>query len=457
MAKRGPGQTALITPAHLEAKDLSRRTAAVTLLTIYLVLLMGIPSRLVVGPLGGAGSPAGLFAVLLLCWYLIAWQHPLLPLDTERQPVRTAAILFACAAVAAYVSANRVPMAVLEENGADRGLITMAGWIGVVLLAADGIDRAERLATLLRRVVIGATAMAVVGIGEFCTGLSFSEYFVIPGLSVHTQVDGLLSVVGLARATATASQPLELAAVLAIALPLAIHQARFALPAHRLRSWLQVGLIVTGMCMTVSRSAILDLAVIAMVLFPTWLKNHRHRAYHAVISALVVTWLVTPSLLSSFGVLIGHFGTDTSITSRTAAYSSAVSLITEHPWFGQGFQTFFPQNYFYVDDQYLTSIIETGFIGSLSLLGLFVTGWFVARNARHAVCDSRTRDLLQCLAASVAVAAFSFTTFDVLSFAIAPGLTFLVLGCVGAAWRLTRSQQQFIPSQRTPMSRGPES
>jgi O-antigen ligase len=441
----GRGSTASMTRPRRAVRRPSSRTNAVTLLTCYLFLLMAIPSSLVVGPLGGAGAPAGLFAAVLLFWYLIAWQHPLLPLDRGQQPVRVAAILFCCATLAAYVSANRVPMVLLEENGADRGLIMLAGWMGVVLLATDGIDTQERLATLLRRVVIGATAMATIGIVEFFTGLSFSEYIVIPGLSVHTPVTGLLNVVGLARATATASQPLELAAVLAIVLPLAIHQARFAPAALRVRRWLQVAIIAAAMPMTVSRSAILVGAVVAMVLFPTWPKRYRHRAYRAVAGALVVAWLAAPSMLGSFGDLIGHFSTDTSITSRTAAYSSAVPLIADHPWFGQGFQTFFPQTYFYIDNQYMTSVIETGFVGSLCLVALFATGWFVARSARRMACDLKTRDLMQCFAASVAAAAVSFATFDALSFVIAPGLTFLVLGCVGAAWRLAKVQQS-VPS-----------
>jgi len=441
MTNHGRESTALMTRSRPEARQPSNRTNAVRLLTCYLVLLMAIPSSLVVGPLGGAGAPAGLFAVVLLCWYLIAWQHPLLPLDTGHQPVRVAAILFGCVTVAAYVSANRIPMAVLEENGADRGLIMLAGWMGVVLLAADGIDSEERLATLIRRIVIGATAMASVGIVEFFTGMSFAQYIVIPGLSVHTPVTGLLNVVGLARATATASQPLELAAVLGIVLPLAIHQARFAPAALRVRRWLQVGLIATAMPMTVSRSAILVGAVVALVLFPTWPKRHRHRAYRAVLGALVVTWLTAPSMLSSFGDLMSHFSSDSSITSRTAAYSSAGSLIAAHPWFGQGFQTFFPQTYFYVDNQYVTSTIETGLAGVLCLVALFITGWFVARSARRMACDIKTRDLMQCFAASVAAAAVSFSTFDALSFVIAPGLTFLMLGCAGAAWRFTRMQR----------------
>jgi O-antigen ligase len=438
--------------AGLEVSGAARGTNAVTLLTCYLFLLMAIPSSLVVGPFGAAGAPAGLFAAVLLCWYMLAWQHPLLPLDRGRQPVRVAGILFGCASVAAYVSANRSVMPALVENGADRGLIMLSGWLGVLLLAADGIDRPDRLTTLLRRVVTGATAMALLGIMEFFTGLSFAQYIVIPGLSVHSQVTGLLTVEGLARATATASQPLELAAVLAISLPLAIHQARFASEARRTRRWLQVALIAGAMPMTVSRSAILGLAVIAIVLLPTWPKRYRRRVCRALLAALVVTWLAEPSVLSGFGKLIGHSGADTSIASRTGAYSSAVPLIIKHPWFGQGFQTFFPQTYFFVDNQYLTSLIETGVAGTLSLVALFVTGWFVARSARRAVCDARTRDLLQCLAASVAAAAVSFSTFDALSFVIAPGLTFLVLGCVGAASRLAREQQQQSASYQKHLS-----
>jgi polysaccharide biosynthesis protein PslJ len=118
-----------------------------------------------------------------------------------------------------------------------------------------------------------------------------------------------------------------------------------------------------------------------------------------------------------------------------------VPYITAHPWLGQGFQTFFPQTYFFVDNQYLTSLLETGVFGLLALVACFATGWFTARSARAAATDSRTRDLGQCLAASVAAAAVCFASFDALTFSIAPGLFFLLLGCVGAAWRLARARR----------------
>ncbi len=339
------------------------------------------------------------------------------------------------------ISASRHAVPAAEQSGADRGLIVLAGWIGVLALAADGIDQAGRLRTLFRRIVILATAMAALGVIEFCTGVDLTKYIVIPGLSVHQQVTDLMSREGLPRVTATASQPLEFSAVLAMSLPIAIHQARFAPAARRVRRWAQVALIAAVMPMTGSRSAFFGLAVICVVLFPTWHRRDRHRAYLAGLAAPVLAWLVKPSLVSSFAALFGQLGTDQSSLSRADAYSEAVPYITAHPWLGQGFQTFFPQIYFFVDNQYLTSLLETGVFGLLALIACFATGWFTARGARAATADPETRDLGQCLAASIAAGAVCFASFDALSFSIAAGLFFLLLGCVGAAWRLARTQQ----------------
>jgi polysaccharide biosynthesis protein PslJ len=435
--EQGPGPA-----ARTDRRSARRRIDTVTLLSCYLFLLMAIPSALVVGSFGAAGAPAALFAAVLFCYYLVARQHPALPLNTQRQPVRVAIMLFACVVIAAYISANRSAMPGLEKNGADRGLILLAGWLGLVLLATDGIHRLERLQVLLRRIVLGATALSAMGAVEFFTGLDVAKYIWVPGLTLHTQVTDLISRDGLHRVAATAAEPLELAAVLAMSLPLAIHQARFAPPQLRNRRWLQVALISGGTLLTVSRSTIFALAVIALVLFPTWSKRERQRAYWALVASVSLIWLARPGLLTTVGGLFGQLGTDQSSKSRTNAYSEAAPYIVHHPWLGQGFGTFLPQTYFFVDNQYLTSVLEIGFVGVTALVALFVIGWFTARGARRRAADAEGRDLGQCLAASVAAAAVCFGTFDALSFSIAPGLCFLILGCVGAAWRLARARQQ---------------
>jgi O-antigen ligase len=437
-----PAPTALLPGYYTDAGRPPPRIDAVTLLSLYVLLLMAIPSSLVVGSFGAAGGPAAMLAVAILCWYLLARQHPGLGVDRGRQPVRTAVTIFAAVVVAAYISASRHAVPLIQQNGADRGLMVLAGWVGVLALAADGIGRADRLRTLLRRIVMLATAMAVLGVIEFGTGMDLTKYIMIPGLSVHQQVTDLTSRDGLVRVMATTAQPLEFSAVLAMSLPIALHQARFAPAALRVRRWSQVALITVALPMTGSRSAFFGLAVICILLIPTWRRRERHRAYMAGLAVPILAWLIKPSVVSSFGVLFGGLGNDQSSMSRANAYSEALPYIAAHPWLGQGFQTFDPQTYFFVDNQYLTSLIETGFIGLLALVACFATGWFTARSVRATATDAETRDLGQCLAASIAVGAVCFASFDALSFSIAAGLFFLLLGCVGAAWRLGRARSR---------------
>ena len=206
-------------------KPPGRRVDAVTILTIWVVLLMGIPATLVVAPLGAVGGPATIFAAVVLVFYLVTWLHPALAPAKGRQPVRAAALRLTCAVIGTYVSANRHIMPGLEKNGLDRGIILICGWLGVLIMASDGIPSMERLKKLLGRVVIGATAMAAIGITQFFTGLDATQYIVIPGLKVQTLNTDLLSRNGLNRPSATAAHPLEFAAVLAIALPIAINRA----------------------------------------------------------------------------------------------------------------------------------------------------------------------------------------------------------------------------------------
>jgi polysaccharide biosynthesis protein PslJ len=423
-------------------------TGAIPLLTTYVILLTFIPSALVLGPLGGAGSPATLFALALLGWYALLWVHPRFGLYRGRQPARITAAFFASILIAAYVSANRHSLNVTAQNGTDRELICLAGWMAVLLLAADGIEGWERLRVLIRRIITCVSVISAIGITQFLTGFNLASYVVIPGLSRQVAFDDLLSRGGLNRPSATTAQPLELAAVLALTLPLALHQARFAGPGARFRCWLQAALIAGALPLTVSRSAVLGLAVIVVMLVPTWPKRERWLAFPVIGGGVVALWVITPSLFPLLYQLFAETGGESSSTSRVDAYSSSVSFIAAHPWLGQGFGTFLPQTYFFVDNQYLTSLIETGVLGLLAVVTLFGVGWWLARSARRACDDERIRDLLQCLAVSVVSVALSFFTFDAFSFATFSGLTFLLLGCIAAAWRLTRTRAPDVTANR---------
>jgi O-antigen ligase len=416
--------------------DRRKRTTPVGILTLYLFLLMAIPAELVFGPLGAAGRPATMFALLALVIYLGLWLRPSSFLDRGRQPIRLAAVLFTCVMVASYASANRHLLPVLEKNQADRGIIYLVGWLGILLLAADGMPSISALQTVLRRQVFGITAVALLGIVEFLSGINATNYIRLPGLVASAPVTDLMLRGGLSRVYSTTSQPIEFGAVVVITVPLALHQARYASPDKRLLRWLQVAALVVAAPLSVSRSAILALVVVAIVILPTWPRRERWIAYIYISTALAAFLVLVPSLVTTLANLIINISSDPSAQSRTKAIAMSWSYISQHPWLGHGFSTFLPQTYFFVDDQYVTSAIETGFIGLLALILLFLAGWAIARSARRRAADAEARHLAQCLAASVAAAAISFSDYDAFGFTMASGLTFLLLGCCGAYWRL---------------------
>jgi polysaccharide biosynthesis protein PslJ len=430
----------------LPSLEQGRKFDSVSLLTFYLFFLLAIPSRLQFAPLGGAGAPSTILGALFFVWYMLNWLHPSSRIDIGPQPMRRAAALFLCTITITYTLANEHGLPTLELNGADRGLILAFSWLGVLLLAADGIDTMMRLQVLFRRLVFGATAMAVLGVIQFFTGLNAAQYILIPGLNISQPYSDVLSRGSFNRPSATAIHPIEFGFVLVMILPLAIHQARYAPRQLRVRRWLQVAVISATLPMTVSRSAMVGLILCLLVILPVWPKAERRLAYVVTVFSLFALRAVIPGLIGTIRNLFLNAGSDSSALSRTAAFGHAVPLITAHPWFGQGFGTFLPNTLFYTDDQYLNSLIEIGAVGLLVLLGLFATGWVLARRARRRTADPETRHLMQCLAASMAVGAFGYATFDALYFPMAAALTFLMLGCVGAAWRLAGDRVRREPT-----------
>jgi O-antigen ligase len=307
----------------------------------------------------------------------------------------------------------------------------------------------ERLEALLRRIVFGASAMAVLGITQFFTGLDIAKYIVIPGLVANQPYDDIAVRGSFNRPSATAIHPIEFGFVLAVVLPIAIHRARFAPQNQRFKRWLQVVLISVTLPMTVSRSAILGFVIVMAVILPIWPARDRWRALGVIAIGVIGIPVLVPGLLRDLNNLFFAIGTDSSTTSRTDALSNAMPLIGQHPWFGEGFGTFMPSVFFYTDDQYLNSAIELGLVGVAAIVVLFITGWWSARDVRRRSTDPEIRHLGQCMAASCAAMLIIYGTFDALYFPMAAGITFLLLGCLAALWRLTR-ESVCAPPPRPP-------
>jgi hypothetical protein len=439
-------------PDHLAPAKRAPGLDATSLLTVYIVLLIAIPSKLVIGPLGGAGTPAQIIGLLGAFWYL--WfrvqrhEHQ----DFGRQPVRTATLLFAAAVCASYVAAMIRPINQSEISTADLGLVGLIGWVGIIVVANDGIVSVERLFVLLRRVAAMGGALAALGIVQFFSGEPLTNYIDIPGLSVNTAFSGVAAREGFTRPAGTAVHPIEFGVVLVAILPIALACAMTMRDRPWIRRWFPVIAIGTAIPLSISRSAIVGAIVCLAVLLPAWPKSSRRWMYAAVVGMLVVFFTTIPGFLGTLTGLFTGIGSDTSAASRTGSYAIAWEFIQRSPVIGRGFSTFLP-SYWILDNQYLGLVIETGIVGLLTWIGLLLTGfWSALWAGRRPTGDPRLRQTGHALAASIAAIAVCNALYDLLAFPMSAGILFLMLGLSGALLRLTRARSDM--TEVSPISTG---
>jgi hypothetical protein len=422
-------------PSHRRTLDV------VGLLTVFLVLMVGIPSTLAFKTLGANGTPANLLAILFLVWWLCSRLVPSLGGARGRQPIRWAFGLFAVAIICSYAAAFTRPIAPAEIRSADRGLLVLAAWAGLALITADGIDRRERLDTLVRRVANAGTFLAGVAILQFATRRELVDYIHIPGLSptgtayAFRQYGGTLD-----RVAGTAAHPIELGVVLAMVFPLALHVALTAPTGRRVVRWFGLAMISAAIFMSFSRSGILGLLAVGLMLLPTWPRSRRRRAFLVTPMFLVGMRLMVKGLIGTMISLFRNLGQDNSIQGRAERRHIALSYVHLTPVFGRGFGTFIVDQYVLLDNSYLGVVIEVGYFGLAALVVLFLTGIFTARGARRRTSDEDTRHLAQCLASSVLVMMVAFATYDGIAYTMGSSLLFLMLGMCGALWRLVNQQ-----------------
>jgi O-antigen ligase len=448
---------------HGTIRALQRADAAV-FLVVLVVLLLGIPSALIFHPLGAAGTPANMLGMLMLLWWAAARLVPGLGVSARLQPIRIAMGIFVVIVLASYVSgmlhgwgmpvglqertafgsgtldpASLGEVAVKEINAADRGLLSLAAWTGIALVAADGLHSKRRLDMVLKTIVVMGTFVAFLGMLQYFFALDLVKYFKIPGLTPNSDF-GSIALRTVRRVEGTAVHPIEYGVVLSAILPIAIHRAIYAPRGRRFFPWLAAGVIGVALPMSVSRSAILALFVAAVVMFAGWPTSRKIKGLVVAVVFGVGMKLMVHGLLGTVRSLFTNLGNDPSIEGRTEDYSVALRLFHEQPLLGRGFFTFIPALYRTFDNAYLLAIVEIGILGTLGLVVVFLTGIFTARGARLRATDDEARDLGQVLAASLSAVMVSAATFDMLGFPMAAGLTFLLVGCSGALWRLSRDQ-----------------
>ncbi|MEO8830123.1 O-antigen ligase family protein [Lapillicoccus sp.] len=416
------------------------RWDATTVLSLFVLLLLLIPSQLVIGPLGGAGSPAQLLGVGMLGWRVVEGIRRPAPREAGSALQSLTVLIFLGAVLASYIAGAARQISDDELRSMQMGVVSVCAWLGVVFVCSDGVRTRTQLDRLLSLLTLTAGAIAVLGILQFLTGESFVDKISLPGLTINHSIGGIDQREGFQRPSGTAVHPLEFGAVLTMVLPIALHYAFHSTHQSVIRRWWPAVAIAVVVPISISRSAIVCTAVVLAFLMPTWSKAVRVRAIVAIAGLAAALYLVVPGLLGTFLGLFTTVGSDSSAQSRTGSYPLAWDFIEKAPIFGRGFLTFLPR-YRILDNQYLGSLIDIGFVGVASLLAVFVTAIVVGLRIRRAVSDPVTRSLSVALSAAVAAGATSFAMFDAFSFPMAASMLFLLVGCIGALRGLYRRGQ----------------
>ncbi|MFC5931582.1 O-antigen ligase domain-containing protein [Cryobacterium melibiosiphilum] len=410
---------------------------AVTLLTVYLIVLYAIPSNRVISDLGSAGSVGVLFGLgAAILWTVNQVQ------GTDREtpgarPVRFAVVLFLFVSLASYIVAMTRPLPPQELTIADTGLIRLIAWAGILLLAHDGVPSMDRLVTLLRRFVVAGTLLAILGVTQFITRLPMIDVISIPGLQASMDYASVETRGGLVRAAGTSIHPLEYTLVLAMAFPLALTLALRRGDRPFLSRWLPVGLILLGLTLSGSRSAVIGIVAGVVILIPTWSRTIRWRLALSAIVLLALVYAAAPRVITNMRYMFLAIFEDPSAASRADSLGVFTQLFAVNPILGRGFGTFLPQ-YRILDNQYFLLILETGILGVCAFLLICLTAVVGVIRAGRTLADTRAHDLGFALAGSVIAGATLLFLFDALSFPQSAGTIFLVLGLCGAYWRLAR-------------------
>lgn len=431
------------------------RMDGVTLLTGFLLVRLGLPSQLVIGPLGGAGAPATVLGIGLLAlwaWYRLHRAHPY-----RAAPVNVAAGIFAVSVGLSYAVAATRPTAAEEMSVATLTLITLAGWLGGLLVASDGLTTLERLTTLVKRLSVMGGVFAAFGLFQFVTGNAWVDHLSIPGLTNNQTLYALTVREGFNRPMGTAIHPIEFGAILGMLMPLMIVYG-IGLGTKRsgmraFAAWLPTIAGALAIALSSSRSALIGLVVGVLGLLPVM--TRAQRLLTLIAGALMATFvfLAVPGMVGTVLGLFTGVSNDPSVASRVESYAIAVAYIARAPILGRGMGTFLPR-YRIFDNQYLLTIVETGFVGLAALVLLSLAALVpITRVALTARAASPQRLLSGGIAASCLVGTVCLAFFDGFSFPMMPGLWLVVMGLAGAGYRIIR----LSPVQRSSTGQSPSS
>jgi hypothetical protein len=419
----------------------------VVLLQVYALALMAFPSDAVIDAVGAAGFLASLVAMfgfgLWAASFALGYYNPL----AVRSPIRIGFVALWLVSLASYAIMHTGEHLGSVVAGADRWLLQLAAGTGVAFIAAEWLRGPAEINRVVRVLVWGGAFCGLVAGLQFWIGLDLAVYLrMLPGFALNADNVGISSRAALNRVSGTAIHPIELGVVAGMILPLAVYVAMHDTGKRLVLRWLPLALVGVAILASVSRSAIVSMTLamgVFIVLLPA---AQRVVALTGSVVAVVTIFMTAPGLISTLSSFFLAGTTDQSVASRVNDYPFVERAVAQAPWFGRGGATFFPQDAFEIlDNQYLKTAIELGIVGVIVLAVLyFLVPVVLAGIVRRQSTEPEIRLLAGALAGSAVAAAACSFTFDSLAFPMFAGVHALVVGLIGASWRLVHHGERRV-------------
>jgi O-antigen ligase len=428
------------TTLNLSTVESTTDRGAVRMIQVFCVTLMVFPAYYVIKPIGGDGYLAALVAYLMfLGWVaatLFGYHNPL----EYRYPVRIVLWLTWVVSLISYALMNRAVLSASEQASADRWFMQLALVSGIVLVTAEYLPTIRHIRQVLRALSWAAGFCGVVATLQFRFSYDITPYLKVPGFSLNEIAAGNAGIGtrgALNRVAGTASDPIELGVVAGMLLPIAIYLAIHDTERRPVRRWLPVLLIALCIPASVSRSAVLAVAISMGIFCIALPAVNRLIALSLIPVALAAVFFTAHGLIGTLKDFFLAGASDPSISHRLNTYPFVESLIRSAPWFGQGGGSYIAANQALIfDNQYLTEAVELGLVGLVVLIIFNLWPAIAALVARSRTGNQELRDLCAALAGAELAATVCSATFDSLSFPMFVSVQALVLGLIGAAWLL---------------------
>jgi O-Antigen ligase len=377
----------------------------------------------------------------LLIGIAALWLLSLAVIGGKRRPrlhgtVLHAALLFMVLAAVLSVFLNAETLRLHGELGLGmKKLLVLIFFVSVFAIAASSLRPRE--ARNFIPLIVGLGCLAALGsIWEYRTGFNpFYEWggklfpggLDLPSIATEKDSTGRIPVLG------PTIHPLAAAQLVAMVVPFAIVGGMYAeTRQRRIFYFLATLILLAGVFATQRKTGPLVLAAGILTLVAYKPREMLRMAPAGVVLLLAIP-LVAPSALGSVRDQLKPSAATSTLSTRdrTSDYEAIGPDVLNHPVIGRGWQTYDPERYRVLDNQYLSILIGNGWLGVGAFMLVLLAAFAVCTRAIRTEDPARAPPALA-TAGAVAMMAVASATFDTIAFSVVPYTLCLFLGLAAA-------------------------